>query len=169
MRLGWTGWLLGVAAAAAAAAGDTNVVVAPPAKNFKLTTVTGQRIHLADFARQPVLLLFWATWDEPSRKQVDALRPVVAQFGSNSVAVVGIALDEKGPAAVREFVRAKDVPFPVAMITYDVLQDYGGVTAIPTLVLLDRNHNIIRRYVGVTDTKTLTDDLAWILKSEPAQ
>lgn len=177
-RLGMMAWLLATAAwpqtnttptppATATMAATTNVVVAPPAKDFNLQSVNGRPIRLDKLAGQPVLLLFWATGDEPSRKQVAALLPLLQQFGSNGVVAVGIAIDQQGPVAVRQYVREHDVPFPVAMLTSEMLQDYGGLTAIPAVVLLDRNHNIIRRYVGVTSTETLATDITLILKSEP--
>jgi peroxiredoxin len=179
MKAWWMGLFVGLWAATAwsqtdtvamaVAVATTNAVVAPPAKDFILESVNGQPIRLDQFDGRPVLLLFWATTDAPSGKQVAAVLPLLQQFGTNGLAVVGITIDEGGPVTVRQFVREQAIPFPVAMLTIDLLQDYGGLTAIPTLILLDRNHNIIRRYVGVTETEVLAADLRAILKSEPAR
>jgi hypothetical protein len=45
-----------------------------------------------------------------------------------------------------------------------MVQGFGGLTAIPTLFVIDKNQNIIQRYVGVTEANILEADLKAIFK-----
>jgi len=140
------------------AAVTTNVLVAPPTARLVLQATDGTEIRWADFTNRPVLLLFWATWDEPSRKQIAALQSLLQSAGSNDLAVVGVALDDNA-RIVNQFVRDQQLPFPSTLVTVKLLAEYGGLAAIPTMVLLDRFHMQFRRYIGVTEAATLALDL----------
>ncbi len=135
----------------------TNIVVAPPLPRLVLKATDGSEIRWAEFADRPLLLLFWATWDEPSQRQVAEVQKLL-QTVSNEVAVVGIALDETA-ASVNRFVRDQRLSFPTTLLTLKLLEDYGELTAIPTMVLLDRFHLPFRRYVGLTEAGALARDL----------
>ena len=60
--------------------------------------------------------------------------------------------------------RSRNSRYPLYQPDYDIIQAFGGLTAIPTLFVIDKNQNIIQKYVGVTEANVLEADLKAIFK-----
>jgi cytochrome c biogenesis protein CcmG/thiol:disulfide interchange protein DsbE len=157
-----------VAAAALAwpgrAVADAAVRVAQPAPKFAAKDVFGRDVKLSQFAGKPLLVCFWLTGDGPSREQIAVLAKIHEQFAGNGLTVIGMAVDPEGAAGVKKFVEQQQIKFVVAPADYKLAQDFGGITAVPTTFVIDENHNIIERFVGVTEKDALETSLRLILK-----
>jgi peroxiredoxin len=141
--------------------------VAKPAPGFELKDTKGKVVKLSDFAGKTLIVLFWATWDKPSQKQIHDLVELQRQYENQGFSVVGISLDSQGPDVVKAYVETNHVNFPVLMATSDVVQGFGGLDAIPTLFILEPHHNIISRHVGITDKSVIEDELKAIFTQVP--
>ena len=138
-------------------AGTTSVPtpVVVPAPPFRLLDLNGKPVKLTDFTNKALLVVFWTTWAEPCRAQLPALVALQKQYGGDGFTVLGISLDDKGANHVKEFAAANQLSFPILMADAKVVQDYGGLTAIPTIIVIDRNHFIHHRYVEVVEQRIL--------------
>ena len=65
---------------------------------------------------------------------------------------------------MKTFAEEQGLAFPLYPPDYDFVQAFGGLTAIPTLFVIDKNQNIIQTYVGVTGTNVFDDYLKAIAK-----
>jgi peroxiredoxin len=140
------------------------VRVALPAPSFELKDLDGQLVHSTNFHNKALIVFFWISTDEPCRKQLPVLMELQKKFGDKEFAVVGMALDPTGPQAIKPFAEQHKLTFPILIADYKVIQDFGGLNAVPTLFVIDKRRNIIHKRVGLTDKAVLEDDLKAILK-----
>ena len=138
-----------VCCVAPARAGDT---VAPA---FNLKGIDGHAVKLADLKNRPVIVDFWATWCAPCRASMPHLNELNARYGGKGLAVIGLSVDETGPAPVRRFANDLGIKFTIAMANDDVLDAYGPIRSIPTTFFINRKGEIVRRVVGWIDDETM--------------
>ncbi|MBI4566407.1 MAG: TlpA family protein disulfide reductase [Planctomycetes bacterium] len=139
---------------------------AQPAPDVRLATLDGGEISLADLRDNVVLLDFWATWCPPCREMIPILQTLHYEYQSRGLAVVGVALDQEGPAVVRPFVRKFGVQYQIAMPNPSLLEAFGPIHAIPVLVVLDRNGRIRQRLIGVHSREDLEALVVALLAEE---
>ena len=145
--------------------GATNDVrTATPAPSFSLKIGRGQFVKLADFKGKALVVCFFATGDKPSQKQVLILNDLLKEYSETNLAVLGFALEQLGAPRMKTFAEEQGLGFPLYAPDYDIIQGFGGLTAIPTLFVIDKNQNIIQKYVGVTEANVLEANLKAIFK-----
>ena len=139
---------------------DNGVAVEGAAPAFDLPRVGAEdeRLRLADFAGQPMVVNFWASWCVPCRKEMPALQAAAERLVGR-VAFVGVNhQDGQSPAA--EFEREVGVTYPSG---YDpdgaVARDFG-VVGLPTTVLVDVSGRIVARSLGELTENELDDLIA---------
>ena len=146
------------------ALGETEARVAKPAPPFVLKDARGQAVKLADFKDKALIVCFFATRDEPSQKQVVILNDLLKKHNETNVAVLGIALLQTTYPPIEDYAAQQQLRYPLCAADYGVVMAFGGLTAIPTTFVIDKNQNIIQKYVGVTETNVFDADLKAILK-----
>jgi peroxiredoxin len=144
--------------------GETDVRVAKPAPSFVLKDARGQTIKLADFKDKALIVCFFATRDDPSQKQVVILNDLVKKYSETNLAVLGVVLSQTGYPPTEDYAAQQHLRYPLYVADYNVILAFGGLTAIPTMFVIDKNQNIIQKYVGVTETNVLETDVKAILK-----
>lgn len=142
----------------------TDSSIAKPAPAFALKNLQGKEVKLADFEGKGVIAFFWASWDKPSQKQVAMLADLQKQYGTQELAVVGIAIDTGNLNGLKVYVNNNKIVFPVLLFDMKVVKDFGGITAIPITFVIDKNHNIISQYVGWQEKDVIEPDVKAILK-----
>ena len=115
-------------------------------------------------SEQPVLVDFWATWCAPCRASMPHLNTVQERYSKNGLAVIGMSVDESGPAPVKKFANGLGVRFTIAMANDEVLDAYGPIRSIPTTFFINRKGEIVRRVVGFIDDETMDSYAQEILK-----
>ncbi len=134
--------------------------VAPP---WELKDLNGRSVKSSDFKGKVVMLNFWATWCPPCREEIPALIALQNQYKDKGLVVVGVSLDQNGPATVKAFVARMKVHYPVVMGDDKIAAAYGGVSIIPTTYLIDRQSNIAGGVEGGADQATLESAIAPLL------
>jgi thiol-disulfide isomerase/thioredoxin len=84
-----------------------------------------------------VLLVFWATWCGPCRKELPHLRVVHEKFAPRGLDVVSVSVDEGSTDKVREFAGQQKMTWTVVHGGGGDAARLYGVTAIPAMVLVD--------------------------------
>ncbi len=118
------------------------------APDFSVTDLDGKTVTLADLKGKVVVLNFWATWCPPCREEIPALIALHEKNKARGLVVLGVSMDEGGVAEVKEFVAKNKMTYPVAMASSTIADDYGGVRAIPTTFIINRDGAIIEKIVG---------------------
>jgi thiol-disulfide isomerase/thioredoxin len=118
------------------------------APGFKLKDLDGKEFKLEDFRGKVVLLNFWATWCGPCRAEIPSLVELQKRY-KDQLQVIGLAVDEDDDNYVRKFAISEGINYPIAMGTPEVRFAYGGVTALPTVFVIDRNGAIVQKHVGL--------------------
>ena len=144
------------------ATNDARTATAAP--SFSLKIGRGQFVKLADFKGKALIVCFFATGDKPSERQALILNDLLKEYSETNLAVLGLVLEQPGAQRMKSFAEEQGLGFPLYPPDYDTIQAFGGLTAIPTLFVIDKNQNIIQKYVGVTEANVLQADLRAIFK-----
>ncbi len=75
----------------------------PPAPDMAFLDEQGDKVTLADFKGQSLLVNFWATWCVPCREEMPELDALQRDKGGDDFKVVIISVDRGGLAASRKF------------------------------------------------------------------
>jgi peroxiredoxin len=136
---------------------------ATPAPSFALKIGPGKFIKLNAFKDKALIVCFFATGDAPSKREAIILNDLLKEHSETNLAVLGLVLEQPAQR-INAFVEEQGVGFPLYPPDYDIIQGFGGLTAVPTLFIIDKNQNIIRKYVGVAEASALEADLKAIFK-----
>jgi peroxiredoxin len=150
-----------VAAAFALAGG------AEEAPAFILETLDGDTVSLEALRGEVVLVNFWATWCPPCRVEMPGFERVYRDKREQGFTIVAISTDRTGTAPVREFLAARQLTFPAGMATPDVVREFGGVRALPTSFLIDRQGRIRHQVSGYFAEPALRLAVDRLLREEP--
>ena len=116
-------------------------------EEVRLTDLDGREIRLADFAGQPVWVLFWATWCPPCQQETPDIRAAFEDHRSDGLVVV--AVDVQEPAdTVRGYVQRYELGYLIGLDTYAAIMKTYGVFGLPTHYFIDRQGVIRDRYFG---------------------
>ena len=131
------------------------------ARNFTLPELgrPGQRVSLAAYAGQPVIVNFFASWCVPCKRET----PMLARFYQASkgrVVVVGIDANDQGGPAMR-FLRTAGVGYPVGADPFPArITTSYGVLALPQTFFLNARHRVVRRIFGAVTMRELDAGVA---------
>ena len=147
-----------------------------PAPDFSLATIDGSTFRLSDRPNGSLVLLdFMATWCFPCRQQLQDLREIRAEVPPAALMIVSI--DEEysiDSASVARF-RAAYGGINGSMegsrwyFAADTVEEHVGlkygVTALPTVVLIDADGAVARTWFGSVSSATLVQAIAAELRA----
>ena len=137
--------------------------IARPAPSFSVKTLEGKPLRSTDLRNKPVIVDFWATWCGPCRASMPHLSAMQSRYEKQGLTIVGMSVDDGGPAGVRKFANTLGVKFTLAMANDEILDAYGPIRSIPTTFFINRKGDIVRRVVGYIDGETMEDYVKEIL------
>ena len=121
-----------------------------PAPPFKVTSTSGQQITVVNYRGNVLLLEFFATWCSPCRDSTAHLIKLNQKYGRQGLHVLGVSLDDDNEKAVREFIIANRINFPVAFAGEDMEADYA-IRSVPTLYVVGKKGLIAERFTGYSE------------------
>lgn len=130
---------------------------------FTVEKIGGGTISLSDFKGKVVLVDFWATWCPPCVESISHLNELQAKYGSQGVQVIGLTVD-RDLNPVPEFLKSHNVVYPVGIATPAEVEAFGGVSGIPTLVVVDQNQKVVAKLVGYRELPELKAVILPLLK-----
>ena len=133
------------------------------ALDFELESLQGGRVSLRSYQGRVVFLNFWATWCPPCRAEMPSMQALYESLGNRDFEIVAVDLQEE-KADVERFVQENGLTFPVLLDTAGQVGGVYSVRNIPTTYLLDRQGNLVARWIGGRDwndaeSRALLDEL----------
>lgn len=131
----------------------------------------GKKVDLRDAITAPTVIIFWATWCKPCRKEMPELERLVERYREQGLSVVAINGD--GPvdqAKIRPYVKALGFTFTVIPDPDGEIRRRFQVEVFPTSFLVDGEGRIVHRQVGYRrgDEKILEARIRELLSVEAA-
>ena len=138
-----------------------------PAPELILTDVDGVERSLAEYRGRVVLVNLWATWCEPCKQEMPALRAFHEKYFDEGFTV--IAINDGDPTAdVLQFVRNFELTFPVWLDpTYIATEDAFKTLGLPSSFVIDRSGVVRLYWIGAIDVKNLERGVTPIIREEP--
>ncbi len=112
-------------------------------------TANGVSIDLAKLKGKVVVVNFWATWCPPCRAEIPDFISIYGEKRSAGVEIIGVSLDEGGWSEVTPYVERSKITYPIILGDRAVARAWGGIQAIPTTFLIDKDGNVVDTHVGL--------------------
>jgi peroxiredoxin len=145
--------------AAGAASGPVREGVVAP--DFMLTTLDGETVSLSDYAGQPVLVNFWASWCPPCRDEFPALVRAYEAHRDEGLEILGVTYNDQAEAA-RAFADDSGAQWPILSDPDHDAWDAFSPVGPPTSYFIDADGIVQRVHIGAVDDERLADHLAAI-------
>jgi thiol-disulfide isomerase/thioredoxin len=139
-------FLAGRKDAARAAAAPSSTVQVERLPSFALVGLDGRPVSRDEMAGRVVLVEFWATWCPPCRGTLAWLGDLQKRRGEDLV-VLAIAVESE-EEDVRRIGAELSIPLRWAVGTPEVARAFGDVSAVPTLLLFDRQGRAAGAFYG---------------------
>ncbi|MBP5247843.1 MAG: redoxin domain-containing protein [Fibrobacter sp.] len=99
------------------------------------------------------LLDFWATWCGPCRQTLPIVGRLYEKLSSRGFEVIGVSTEQL--SVLEQFYKEHPSPYPLYRDATGEMNRHYGISAIPTLMLLDENGYIQKIWPGVPSEKAL--------------
>lgn len=127
-----------------------------PAPEFNLKTLDGRSIRLSDYkGKNPVYLIFWATWCPACKEEIPKLKDIYSKFQPKGLIMLAVNVGINDSAKKAALYKEKhNLPYSVLFDNDSLVTKLYNVMGTPTMVIMDKK-GIIRYHSSATP-----DDLA---------
>jgi peroxiredoxin len=120
---------------------------AAPSVTFK--TLNGELVTTASLKGKVVLVNFWATSCSTCIAEMPDMVETYKKYQANGLELVAVAMSYDPPNYVLNYAETRELPFKVALdADGSAAKSFGDVKLTPTTFLIDKEGNIVKRYVG---------------------
>lgn len=126
-----------------------------PAPDYAAATLAGDTISLAGLRGEAVMLNVWATWCIPCREEMPLLEQLHREYSGDGLRVMGVSIDDAGMrAGIEEFVAEHGLTFTILHDPAERVSRVFRARAVPETYLIDRDGQLVRRWIGKFDPMT---------------
>jgi peroxiredoxin len=133
------------------------------APDFALRDANGKTVKLSDYRGKVILLDFWATWCGPCKMEIPWFMEFERKYKDRGFAVLGLSMDDDGWQSVKPFVQELGVNYRIMIADEHTGDLYGGIEALPTAFLIDREGRVATEKVGVSSRRDFQDGIEELL------
>ena len=143
-------------AATALALAGTGCSSSEPAPPSTFVLLDGSKSTTADLKGKVTLVNFWATTCVSCVKEMPQLAATYDKFKSRGFETVAVAMSYDPPSYVVSFAQSRQLPFKVAIDnTGELARAWGDIKVTPTTFIVNKNGQIVKRYIGEPDFDAL--------------
>jgi len=142
------------------------------APDFSLPSIDGKIVRLSDYEGKVVILDFWATWCRPCVMEMPSFVQLKKKYSGQPFAVIGVDLDRRvSKEGIKSFLKSHNINYTIVMGMSDpsVLDRFGGIPAIPTTFIIDKNGYIRQKLVGYHQLDVFDNIVKTLLEEELAE
>ena len=119
-----------------------------------------------DFRGQVMLVNFWATSCTSCIAEMPALTRTFEKQRGKGFHLIAVAMHYDPPSYVVNYAKSRQLPFDVAIDnTGNIAQAWGKVQLTPTTFIVNKQGEIIKRYVGTPDFAEVDKLIEKLLKT----
>jgi peroxiredoxin len=135
------------------------------ATDFTLKSLEGEEFKLSSFrGKNPVYLVFWATWCPYCVKEIPRLKELYAKLAPKGLKILAINIGYNDPLLrVQGFQKKYELPYPILYDNNATVSRQYGVIGVPFSVLIDRSGKVVYRSNGTPESLE-----AFVEKEKPA-
>ncbi|MDB5852126.1 MAG: TlpA family protein disulfide reductase [Herminiimonas sp.] len=162
----WVKALGALVFAAIAAVGYLSWSAREPAPKVTFTALNGEKITSDSLRGKVVMVNFWATSCTTCVHEMPEMVQTYNKYKDQGLEFVAVAMSYDAPNYVLNYAQTRNLPFTVALDTSgQVAKSFGDVKLTPTTYVIDKQGNIIKRYVGEPEFAALHQLLEKALKA----
>jgi peroxiredoxin len=122
------------------------------APSVAYTLLDGKASNIDQLRGKVVLVNFWATSCTTCVREMPEIAATHEKFKARGYDTLAVAMQYDRPEYVTNFAQTRKLPFDVAFdANGDVAQRFGKIQLTPTSVLINKQGEVVKRYVGVPD------------------
>jgi len=126
------------------------------APQVTFTNLNGNKISMEQMKGKVVMVNFWATSCTTCVGEMPEMIKTYDKFHARGLEYVAVAMSYDPPNYVLNFTETRKLPFNVALdVDGKLAQSFGDVKMTPTTFVIDKQGNIIKKYVGAPEFKEL--------------
>ncbi|MCK5579589.1 MAG: TlpA family protein disulfide reductase [Planctomycetes bacterium] len=126
--------------------------------NFTLSDLQGNQVSLSDFQGKTVLLVFWATWCPPCRKEVPLLKELHQKYQGKEFKIVAVNTD-RNVNKVKKFARDNKINYLVLHDSQQIASNLYKIRFIPSNFVIDSNGKLYTFNEKFHDAETKITEL----------
>ncbi len=135
------------------------------APDFVLEEISGEEFHFYEHIKDKVVIIdFWDTWCPPCRAEIPHFIEIYSEYEDKGVLIIGIAFAREGIEKVKSFYRDYGINYPVLIANREVVESYGGISAIPTTFIINKKGEIVEKVIGYRDKEFFKEKIEELLK-----
>lgn len=120
-----------------------------PAPDVTYVNLKGEKISTQSLHGKVVLVNFWATSCRTCIAEMPQMVATYNKYHQQGLELIAVAMSYDPPNYVINYTETRQLPFHVALDIQDRLaKSFGDVKLTPTTFVIDKQGNIIKRYVG---------------------
>jgi peroxiredoxin len=145
----WPRAIAALAVAALLAIGYFSLFGQKAAPPVTFTNLEGHKISMQDLRGKVVMVNFWATSCTTCIHEMPRMVQTYNKYKGQGLDFVAVAMSYDPPNYVLNYAKTRQLPFQVALDPQGKLaKSFGDVQLTPTTYVIDKQGNIIKRYVG---------------------
>jgi peroxiredoxin len=131
----------------------SGLILGSPTDTMPLSDLDGHRYTFEELRGSVVLLDFWATWCAPCVKEMRSLEKIYQRHKDKGLAIFGV--NRESGQLQTDFLKKKKLNYPMLVDTNGALTKRFNAVNLPTLVLIDRQGEIVDWEQGLLKDKEL--------------
>lgn len=140
--------------------------VGEPAPPFAMRALDRSMFSLSDYtgsgapkAKKALLLVFFATWCEPCKKEIPIIKLIYSRWQGKGVGVIYVGLSQ-GPKELEPFANEQNLPWPVVPDAFGLLGRRYGAAQLPHVFIIGGADGLIAfQHRGIApDLSALLDE-----------
>jgi peroxiredoxin len=113
------------------------------------TNLKGDKLTTQDLRGKVVMVNFWATSCSTCIAEMPRMIETYNKYNKQGLEFVAVAMSYDPPNYVVNYAETRQLPFHVALdVQGKLAQAFGDVKLTPTTYVIDKQGNVLKRYVG---------------------